>query len=100
MAPGLLGNPLGGVDHQQRGVGRRRPGHHVAEELLVARGIDDDIAARVGTKPDARGVDGDTLVALDLQGVHHEGPFKIGAPALGLGPQFLDLAVGQAAGVV
>ena len=51
-------------------------------------------------EPDLRGVDGDVLVALGLQGVHQVGPFEGHAAALGDLLELLQLAFGQRAGVV
>ena len=47
-----------------------------------------------------RRIDGNGLIALGLEGVHDEGPFKGHAAALAHGADRLDLAVGQRAGIV
>ena len=67
VAARLFLHAFGGVDEDERGVGARRAGHHVLDELLVAGRVDDDVFALRGAKPDLRGVDRDVLVALGLQ---------------------------------
>ena len=62
--------------------------------------VDDDVGALFGLEEDLRGVDGDALVALGLDGVHQEGPFERHAAPFGHRLDRLELAVGQRARVV
>ncbi len=48
MAPGLLAHALGGIDHQDGGLGLGDAGDGVLQEFLVAGRIDDDVAALGG----------------------------------------------------
>ena len=83
VAAGVLLDAFVGVDQQQRGFGVGGAGDHVLEELLVAGRVDDDVLAFGRLEPDLRGVDGDVLVALGLEGVHEVGPLEGHAAALG-----------------
>ena len=85
---------------QQRGIGLRRAGDHVAQELGVARRVDQDDVARRGAEADLAGVERDALVALGLQRVEQERPFERHAAPLADRLQRIDLAVRQAAGLV
>ena len=96
----LLAHALVGVDQQQRRLAAGSAGHHVLEELAVARRIDDHVVARLGPEADLGGVDRDALVALGLQGIHQESPFERHAAPLAGRLDRLDLALGQGAGVV
>ena len=97
---GLVAHAFGGVDDQHRGIGLRGAGDHVAQEFRVARRIDQHDLARIGAEADLRGVDGDALVALGLQRVEQERPFERHAAPRADRLQHLQLAVGQAAGLV
>ena len=90
VAPGLLPDPLRPVDQQDRRVGRRRPGDHVFQELLVARSVDDDVGALRRAEEALRRVDGNILLPLFLEGVHQVREFEL-PPLLPAGP--LDLPV-------
>ena len=89
-----------GVNEQQGGLGVGRAGDHVLEKFLVARRVDDHVLALLAAEPDLRGVNGDVLVALGLQGVHEVGPLEGHAAPRGDGLQLLELAFRQRAGVV
>ncbi len=97
---GLLAHALEGVDQEQCCLGAGRPGHHVLQELLVARRIDDDVVAGLGLELDLGGVDRHPLVALGLQRVHQEGPFERHAAPLADRLDRLELALGQGPRVV
>jgi hypothetical protein len=99
VTPGLVAHAFQRVDDQQRGIGLRGAGDHVAQELGVTGGVDHHHVARVGAETDLRGVDGDTLVALGLQGIEQERPFERHAAAGACRLQRLELAVGEAAGL-
>ena len=43
VAAGVLLHAFGRVDHQQRGLGPRRAGDHVLEELDVPRRVEDQV---------------------------------------------------------
>jgi hypothetical protein len=66
----------------------------------VPRRVDDHVVAQRRLEPDLRGVDGDRLVALRLEGVQHEGPLDRHAAARRDRLQLLHLARRQRAGVV
>ena len=76
MVARLAAHTLVGIDEQQRGIGIRRAGDHVADELAVAGRVDQDIFAAAVAKPDLCRIDGDALVAFGLQAVHQERPFE------------------------
>jgi hypothetical protein len=90
----LLLDALAGVDQHQRGVGARRARDHVLDELAVAGRVDDDVVAGGRAQPDLRGVDGDALVALVLEGIHEEGPLEGHAAPLAHDLDGLELALG------
>jgi hypothetical protein len=100
MAARLLLHALGRVDDDQRGVGTSRPRHHVLDELLVARRIDDDVLALCGAKPDLGRVDRDVLVALGLQRVHQVGEFEGHAAPLRDRDELLVFAFRERSGIV
>ncbi len=66
----------------------------------MARRVDQHDVARAGAEADLRGVDGDALVALGLQRIEQERPFERHAAPRADRLQHLQLAVGQAAGLV
>ncbi len=72
MAPGLDLDPGAGIDEQDRDIGVRGAGRHVARVLLVARGVDDDEAARRRVEVAPGDVDGDALLALGDQTVEQQ----------------------------
>jgi hypothetical protein len=100
MPARLLAHPFDRIDHQQRRVGLGRARHHVLDEFPVARRVDDRVVARGRLEPDLAGVDGDALVALGLEGVHQERPFERHPAPVAHRLDGLELAVGQAAGLV
>ena len=100
MAAGLLAHPFGHVDDENRGVGFGGAAEHVGHELPVSGRVDDRVPSAAVAKPNAGRVDGDGLIALGLQGVEHEGPFHLDPAALAGSENLLELAVGQAVGVV
>src|SRR5581483_8310482 len=63
---------LARVEEDERAVGRRRAGDHVARVLLVARRVRDDVLARVGREEAVRDVDRDPLLALGGEAVEEE----------------------------
>ena len=72
VAPGLGQDALARIDQQDREVGGRRTGHHVARILLVARRIgDDEFALRAGEEA-IGDVDRDALLALRRQAVDEQ----------------------------
>ena len=60
------------VDEQDRDVGRRRAGRHVARVLLVARRVGEDELAARGREVAVGDVDRDALLALGPQAVGEE----------------------------
>ena len=100
VAAGLVAHAFQRVDDQHRAVGLRGAGDHVAQEFRVAGRVDQHDVARSGAEADLRGVDGDALVALGLQRVEQEGPFERHAAPRADGFQHLELALGQAAGLM
>ena len=100
VPPGLVAHAFQRVDDQHRAVGLRGAGDHVAQEFGVAGRVDQHDVARAGAEADLRGVDGDALVALGLQRVEQERPFERHAAPRADGLEHLELALGQAAGLV
>ena len=72
MAAGLALGAVAGIDQQDRDVGVRGAGRHVAGILLVARRIDDDEAAIRRLEIAPGDVDGDALLALGLEPVEQQ----------------------------
>ena len=95
VAVRLLAHALAGVDQEKGRLARPRPRHHVLEELALARRVDEEIFAPAELQADVAHVDGDTLVALGLESVGHEGPFEGHAAALAHRLDRLDLALGK-----
>ena len=100
VPPGLVAHAFQRVDDQHRAVGLRGAGDHVAQKFGVAGRVDQHDVARAGAETDLRGVDGDALVALGLQRVEQERPFKRHAAPRADRFQHFQLALGQAAGLV
>ena len=100
MAPRLFLHAFGRINDDERGVGARRAGHHVLDELLMAGCVDDHVFALLGAEPDLRRVDGDVLIALGLQAVHHVGPLERHPAPLRDRHELFVLALGQGSGVV
>src|SRR6185312_17321800 len=100
VAPRLLRHALDHVDDQDRRFGRRRPGQHVLQELGMARRVDDHVVAPLALEAHPRRVDGDALVALHLERIHHERPLKRHAALAARLLQRRHLALRQRAGVV
>ena len=72
MAAGLALHPVAGIDEQDRHVGVRGTGRHVAGILLVPGRIDDDEAAMRGLEIAPGDVDGDALLALGAEAVEQQ----------------------------
>ena len=98
VAAGVLLHALGGVDHQQRGLGAGGAGDHVLEELDVARRVEDQVVPPAALEEHPGGVDGDALGLLVLERVEQEGVLERLRVELALGPDLLELAFGQASG--
>ena len=99
VPPGLFAHPLGGIDDQHRRIGLGGAGDHVAQELGVARRIDQDEIARRRAEADLAGVDGDPLVAFGLQRIEQERQLERHAAPRADRLELLELAVRQAAGL-
>ena len=69
VAPRLLDDAVAGVDEDQREVGGRRAGDHVARVLDVAGGVGDDELAGRRREVAVGDVDRDALLALGAQAV-------------------------------
>ena len=100
VTPRLVAHALQRIDDQHGAVGLRGAGDHVAQELGVAGRVDQHDVACAGAKTNLRGVDGDALVALGLQRIEQERPLEGHAAPGADGLQHLQLALGQAAGLV
>ncbi len=72
VAAGLHLHAARGVDQDDREVGGRGPGRHVARVLLVPRAVGDDVLALVGVEIAVGHVDGNALLPLGLQAVDQE----------------------------
>ncbi len=70
---GLRQHALARVDEDDREVGVRGTGRHVAGVLLVARGVGDDELALVGRKEAVGDIDGDALLPLRGEAIHEQG---------------------------
>ena len=66
---GLLDDAVAGVDEDQRELGGRGAGDHVAGVLDVARGVGEDVGPGGGREVPVGDVDGDALLALGAQAV-------------------------------
>ena len=101
MALGLLHDALAGVDEDQRQIGRRGAGDHVARVLHVARRVGDDELAPRRVEVAVRDVDRDALLALGTQpvGQQREVDVLVATPAARL-RDLLEQVVGQLLGVV
>ena len=95
VAPAVLAHAFLGVDHQHGGLGARRAGDHVLQELDVAGGVDDDVVARRALEEAAGGVDRDALVLLVRQRVEQERVLERLARPLALAPDRFELALRQ-----
>ena len=69
MASALLDDSLTGVDQDDREVGRRGSGDHVAGVLHMAGSVGDDELAVRGRKVAVGDIDGDSLLALGAESV-------------------------------
>ena len=72
MPPGLRNHPIARVDQQQREVGGRGAGRHVAGVLLMAGRVGDDERAPLGREKPVGDVDGDALLALVFEPVEQQ----------------------------
>ena len=72
MAAGLLTDTLRRIDQQERGIRLCGAGDHVAQELGVPGGVDQNHVARGRAEANLTGVEGDPLLALGLQCVQQE----------------------------
>merc|ERR1740123_2698929 len=85
--------PVGG-DHDERHVCLRSPGDHVLDEVAVARRVNNGIMPLLGVELLRGARNGHSALALLLLPVHIESESKgTFAQALGLGLQFLQLAL-------
>ena len=66
-----------GIDEDDRQVGRRGAGHHVARVLLVPGRVGDDEVALRGREVAVGHVDRDALLALGLEAVREEGEIDL-----------------------
>ncbi len=64
MAARIVAHAFARVDDEQRRLGARGAGDHVAQELGVAGGIEQEVVALTALEEDAGGIDGDALRAL------------------------------------
>ena len=92
---------LARVDQDDREVGGRGAGDHVARVLLVARGVGDDELAPRGREVAVGDVDRDPLLALGAQAVGQQRQVQVAvaAPLRGL-DDVLELVVEDRLGVV
>jgi hypothetical protein len=100
VAPGLVAHAFRGVDQQERGIGLRRAGDHVAQEFRMSGRIDQHDVARGGAEADLAGVERDALVAFGLQRVEQERPFERHAAPLAECLERFHLSDRQASGLV
>ena len=86
VAPRLGQHALARIDQDDRQLGGRGAGRHVAGVLLVARRVGDDELALVGREEAVGDVDGDALLALGLQAVDQQREVDARRPGV---PSFL-----------
>ena len=79
MPPGLRHDSPFRIDQDQRRIGGRGAGRHVARVLLVPRRIGDDERAPGGGKAPVRDVDGDPLLPFRPQPVNQERKVDVAA---------------------
>jgi len=79
VAPRLRLHAVAGVDENDRDVGGRRAGDHVARVLGMARRVGDDELASAGREIAVGDVDGDALLALGRKTVDQQGKVDPGA---------------------
>ena len=72
VALGLRQHTLAGVDQDNREIGRRGSGRHVARVLFVPGRVGHDELALVGSEEAVRYVDCDALLALGLEAVEQQ----------------------------
>jgi hypothetical protein len=96
----LLEDALAGIHQDQREVGRRGAGDHVARVLLVARRVGDDELAPRRVEVAVRHVDRDALLALRAQAVGEQGEVHVAVAApLGRLLDVLELVLEDRLGV-
>ncbi len=100
VPPRLVAHAFQRVDDEHCAVGLCRAGDHVTQKFGMAGSVDQHYVARARTETDLRGIDGDALIPLGLQGVQQERPFERHAASGADRFQHLKFAVGQAAGLV
>ena len=103
MAPGLFEHALARIDQQQREVGGRGAGDHVAGILLMPRRVGDDELALGGREEAIGDVDGDALLALGAEPVDQQREIDLlalGADLAAVGLERSHLVVEDLPGLV
>ncbi len=99
VAAGVLLHALGRIDHQQGGLRAGGAGDHVLQELDVAGSVEDQVVPQVALEEHPGGIDGDALGLLVLEGVEQERVLERLGVELALGPDLLELSLGERVGV-
>ena len=73
----------------------RGAGDHIAYERGVTRRVDDRIATRRTSKPEPARIDGDRLIAFDLQRIEQKREFERDTPPLGGTRELVVATVGK-----
>jgi len=89
-----------GAAYEHRHLGLGGTGDHVLQELLVSRGVDDDVVARLCGEERLRGVYRDSPLPLLPQVVHEEAELQLPALLLRGPANLLQPALWQRVGVV
>ena len=100
MALGLLLHPLFGINNQESRIGIGCPRNHILEELLMSRGIDDDILPFLRRKLDLGRINRDALFLLFLKGIEEIGILKGLARFPGDALDLVHCALGQGIRIV
>ncbi len=91
------------IDQDDRGIGGRGPGDHVAGVLLMTRRVGDDELARLGREETIGHVDGDALFPLRRQTIDQQGEVDVaalGADAAAVHFQRLHLILEDHLGII
>jgi hypothetical protein len=99
VAARVVAHAFARVDDEQRRFGARGAGDHVAQELGVARGIEQQVVALTALEEDAGGIDGNALRALVAKRIQQERILERLRVARAVEADRFELALGQRAGI-
>ena len=99
VAASLFTDAFGRIHNQDGGTGFSSAGYHMAQKTFMAGRIDNSELPHTGFQENARGINGHTLIALGLHGVHQEGGLEFDTTPLATGDNLLEAAIGERIGV-